>query len=106
MIPDDIDKIQSVDQLKQVIKAVLMAIRTGISTQTFIDAYERMQPLQNWFFQSKCIIKEYYKSVGLKHNQLGLVDSALIQKPLEKLNIFRVGLEDQTQEDVKMDDGE
>ena len=43
--------------------------------------------------------------MGLKHNQLGLIDSALIQKPLEKVNIFRTSKENLDEEDEKMDDG-
>ena len=77
-----------VSSLKTSFSEILACCRTGVKTNSFADFHGRVQPLQRWCHQARILIKEYYKSIDLKHNKLDLIDSSLTGKPFERKNPF------------------
>jgi len=48
----------------------------NIDTQIFEEFAQFLRPIKRWLYFSKILIKEYYKSVDLRLNQLNLFESS------------------------------
>ena len=75
-----------------------------MKTRTFAAFYKRVQPLQVWCNQARALVKDYYKAIDLKHNQLNLMDSQLVAKPFDGKNPFEKPSSDQGAENEQSDD--
>lgn len=82
-------RLSSLDDLKLSFAEVLACCRTGVKTKAFADFYDNVQPKQLWCHKARSLVKEYYKTIEVKHNKLCLIDSSLVSKPFERKNPFK-----------------
>ena len=54
----------------------------------FAAFYDRVKTAQLWCQRSRCLVKEYYKTIDLKNNQLHLIESSLTGKAFDDSNPF------------------
>ena len=59
--------LMTISGLKSAFAEVYSCCRTGIKTATFAELYRSVQSTQLWCHHTRSLVKEYYKTIDLKH---------------------------------------